>query len=513
MIFASCKINLTFCQEQAIKEIEKQADRNWVNTNYKLASEQYEKLLTLNSKNAEYAYRFAISNFMAGFNVDKSLRYIEPLLGKENKYTDMAYWIGRMYMINYQFNDAIDMLRTFMATPGISSEQLNDANILISQCQSAIQLLNKPVNVSFENLGPSVNSSSNDFLPLVPEKENFLVFTSDKRFDESSKSFDENLYISYPDKTGWSIAKPLIYINTVDPEKGVGMNNDGNILYVCGHFATSYSDLNVAKLKGEQFKFDQMDNTFSLLGNKLTTGASITDDGKTIYFSALRSDGYGKNDIYVIKLLPNGQWSQPKNLGESINTAEDELYPSISPDGKTLYFCSQGHNGMGDFDIFVSYFNEINNEWTVPQNLGYPINSPGADYNISFTPSKRYAYLASVRKEGYGGLDIYKVTFNDVDAPITVIKGTIFTQQTNDSTLWKANQGMLDITIYDKNKNVFGKYLYNQNLNRFVAALPAGEYDLEITSPGFKECQQKITIMERSLFVPELDKSFILVKK
>lgn len=511
MLFFLCRV--AFSQGQAIKDIEKQADKNWTNTNYKLAAEEYEKLLSLDGKNSEYAYRFSVSNFMAGFNLEKSLKYMEPLLGKEKQYIDIAYWIGRMYMINYQFNDAIDMFNTYIATPGITNDQISESHTLINQCLSAIQLLNKPVNVSFENLGPNINSSSNDFLPFIPENEEFLVFTSDKRFDESSKTFDENLYISRPEKLSWSLAKPLSYLNTVDPEKCVGLSNDGKTLFVCGHFANSYSDLNVASLKGQQFKFDELNNVFSTLGNKFTTGASITEDGKTIYFSAVRADGIGKNDIYSIKILPNGQWSQPKNIGENINTTEDETFPSISPDGKTLYFASKGHNSMGDYDIFVSYYNEITNEWTPPQNLGYPINSPGADYNISFSPSKKYAYVSSVRKEGLGGLDIYKITFNDVDAPMTLLKGTIYTKQANDSSQWKANQGMLDITVFDKNKNIFGKYLYNLNLNRFVAALPAGDYEISISSPGFSEYKEKITVLDRSLFVPDVEKSFILIKK
>ncbi|MGQ9846859.1 MAG: hypothetical protein ACUVQP_05065 [Bacteroidales bacterium] len=504
---------LTIGQELAKKEIEKQAERNWSNLNYKLAAEQYEKLLTLDNQNNDYAYRFAVSNFLAGFNINKSLKYIEPLLGKEKLPNDIPFWIGKMYMANYQFNDAIDMFNTFIAGSGIDQNQIIDAQKHINMCLSAMQILNKPINITFENLGPNINSSANEFLPLIPENEEFLIFTSDKQFDEVSQSFDENLYISFPEKFGWTLSKPLNYLNTFDPEKAVGLSPDGKILYVCGHFANSYSDINVANYKNKQFKFDPLNNVFGTLGNKLTTGASVTEDGKTIYFSAVRGDSYGKSDIYVIKLLPNGQWSQPKNLGEQINTKEDEIYPMISPDGKTLYFSSEGHNSMGEYDIFVSYFNEITNEWTTPQNLGYPINSPRSDYSISFSPTKKYAYIASIRNEGFGGLDIYKIIFNDIDAPLTLLKGTIYTKINNDSSIWKANQGMIDITIYDKNNNVFGKYLYNFNLNRFVATLPSGTYTLVIKSPGFIEYREQIDILDRSLYVKEIEKSFTLIKK
>lgn len=502
-----------FSQELAKKEIEKQAEKNWVNQNYKISAEQFEKLLSLDPQNTTYAYKFAVSNYLAGFNVDKSLKYIEPILGKEKNFNDIPYWIGKMYMANYQFNDAIDMFNTYLSGLSLNSEQAQITQKHINMCLSAIQLLNKPINIQFENLGPHINSSANEFLPLIPHNEEFLIYTSDKRFDESAKMFDENLYISYQDKTSWTLAKPLQYINTFDPEKGVGLSYDGKILYVCGHFAKSYSDINVAVQKNKQFKFDPMNNIFSTLGNKLTTGASITEDGKTIYFSAVRSDSYGNSDIYVIRILPNGQWSQPKNLGEVINTPEDEIYPQISPDGKVLFFASQGHNSMGGYDIFVSYLNEITNEWTPPHNLGYPINSPGDDFSIAFSPSRKYAYIASVRKEGMGGSDIYKIIFNDVDAPTTVIKGSLYAKSNQDSSLWKTTMGIPEITIYDKNKNIFGKYLYNMSLQRFVAALPAGEYELSIKCGGFNDYSEKITILDRSLYVPEIDRTFSLTKK
>lgn len=505
--------NPIYSQEQAQKDLEKIAQKHYNNLNYKLAAETYEKLINLDPNNQRFAYYFAISNFLAGYHVDKSLKYIEPLLGKNTEFNDIPYWIGKMYMYNYQFNDAIDMFNTYIAGSGISQENIKDAQKHIQMCLNALEYLNKPKNITFENLGPNINSSANEFLPLISENEDFIIFTSDKRYDEDAKTFDENIYISYAEKTGWSLAKPLSYLNTFDPEKAVGLSPDGKTLYVCGHFANSYSDINVAIKKNNTYKFDNLNNVFSLLGNKLTTGASITEDGNTIFFSATRNDGYGKNDIYVIRLLPNGQWSKPQNLGEVINTPADEIYPLISPDGKTLYFASNGNKSMGDYDIFVSYYNEITGEWTQPQNLGYPINSPGPDYNISFTKNKKYAYIASIRKEGLGGLDLYRISFNDIDAPVTVIKGYIYSKTGNDSTLWKPNQSLLDITIYDEKNNVFGKYTYNFSLNRFVAALPAGrKYKLIINAPGYKSYEEVIDVLDRSLFIPEKETFYVLTK-
>ena len=495
-------------------ELQKQGELDWNNDNYKLSVISYEKLMTAVPDKVEYKFRYGVSNFLAGFNPLNTLKALEPLVGKEEVPVDVTYWIAQAYMYLYEFNDAMDMFNTFIASPGIDQGRLNESKRFIDMCESAIELMNKPVNVSFENLGPNINSSSNDFNPLVPENEEFILFTSDKKYDEGSQMFDQNIYISYPEKDGWSFALPLQSINTIDPEKTVGLSPDGTKLFVCGSFGKIYSDVSIALLKGKQFKFDPANDWFKGLGNKLTSGASMPIEDKIIYFSAARDDSKGEADIYYIRMLPNGNWGKPKNISDIINTPFDEMCPVISPDGKTLYFASKGHNSMGGYDLFVTYLNEISGEWSVPMNVGYPINTPGDDFIISFSKDRKYAYTSSVRKEGYGGHDIYRVTFKDIDDPLTIIKGKIKIKDGSNSTDWTKPADLLDISIYDSHKNLFGKYIYNNNTGRFVSALPVGEYTLEIQAVGFETYTENISILDRNLYKSETDKEFlILVKK
>ncbi|MCX7953898.1 MAG: hypothetical protein N3A01_01765 [Bacteroidales bacterium] len=508
--------NTIFSQHaEGIKELEKIAERHWANENYKLSKQEYEKLIKLDPNNFFYKYRFAISNFLAGFNIDTSLKYIEPLLGKNHNFSDVPFWIGKMYMHSYRFNDAIDMFNTYIASSGISQKNIEEAQKLIENCLNALDLLNKPLNVTFENLGANINSSSNEILPFTPYNEDFLIFTSDKSFDHNSMNFDENIYISFPDGLGWKKCMPVSGLNTQDPEKVVGMSTNGDTLFVCGHYGRVYSDVNIALTKNRvNYKYIEGEKFFSKYANKFTTGATITADGQTLYFSAERNDSYGKNDIYVIKKLPNGEWSQPQNLGNTINTPEDEIYPQISPDGKTLYFASKGHKSIGDYDIFKTTYNDEKNTWNKPENLGYPINTPGADYSICFSPTKKYAYVASVRKEGFGGTDIYKIIFNNENSPVTILKGQIYLITDKDTIPWKPTLGNVEITIYDNYSNVYGIYAYNYNLFRFIAALPPAEYTIKIYSPICNLYTEKIIILDRSNFVKEIEKKFYLkIKK
>jgi hypothetical protein len=496
-----------------ITDLVKQGELDWTNDNYKLSVLSYEKLVNLVPDNKDYKYRYGVSNFMAGFDPEKSLRVLEPLVGNADAPSDVAYWIAQVYMYLYEFTDAIDMFNTFISSPGIDPKKIKDAQRFIEMCESAVLLMNKPVNVSFENLGPNINSSSNDFNPFVPENEEFIVFTSDKKYDEGSRMFDQNIYISYPEKGAWSFAKPLEYINTIDPEKTVGLSPDGKKMFICGSFSKIYSDVNTAELKGKQFKFGLDDGFFKNLGNKLTTGASSPVEDKIIYFTAFREETKGEGDIYYIKMLPDGKWGTPKNLGDEINTEYDEMCPSISPDGKTLYFSSKGHNSMGGYDLFVSHLNEITGEWAKPINVGYPINTPGDDFIISFSKDRRYAYTSSVRKEGQGGHDIYRITFKDVDEPLTVIKGKIKVSNGTSQIPWNKSSDILDISVYDKHMNLFGKYIYNKNLGRFVSILPKGEYKLVIQADGCEEYSETITVLERNLYKSEIDKEFLIIEK
>ncbi len=130
--------------------------------------------------------------------------------------------------------------------------------------------------------------------------------------------------------------------------------------------------------------------------------------------------------------LPTGEWSKAVNLGDTINTEFDEDFPQIAPDGKTLYFASTGHVGMGGFDLFKCTWDNKTNTFSKPLNIGYPINTPDDNKTISFSKSGRYAYMHDARDGGFGDLDVYKVTFLDVPAPYATYIGHVFNKDTVD---------------------------------------------------------------------------------
>jgi len=165
--------------------------------------------------------------------------------------------------------------------------------------------------------------------------------------------------------------------------------------------------------------------------SKWESQPSISADGKTLYFVSNRSGGSGGMDIWVTQLAPNNEWTIPRNLGDKINTPFSEETPFIHPDGKTLYFTSDGHVGMGEKDIYVTR-KDADGTWSEPKNLGYPINTWNDEQGLFVAASGENAYFSSDRKGGYGKLDLYSFKLYEEARPtrVTYVKGKVKDKET-----------------------------------------------------------------------------------
>ena len=165
--------------------------------------------------------------------------------------------------------------------------------------------------------------------------------------------------------------------------------------------------------------------------SKWESQPSVSADGKTLYFVSNRSGGSGGMDIWVTQLAPNNEWTVPRNLGGKINTPFSEETPFIHPDGKTLYFTSNGHVGMGEKDIYVTR-KDADENWSEPKNLGYPINTWNDEQGLFVAASGENAYFSSDRKGGYGKLDLYSFKLYEEARPtrVTYVKGKVKNKET-----------------------------------------------------------------------------------
>lgn len=210
--------------------------------------------------------------------------------------------------------------------------------------------------------------------------------------------------------------------------------------------------------------------------------------------------------------LPDGTWGIPFNLGEPVNTENDENYPNITGEGTTLYFSSNGHNSMGGYDVFRSRL--IENKWSEPKNLGYPINDTYDNFNIALTSNARYGYVSRSEVDGIGGLDIYRVIFNDVPKTNIIFTGKIIVGDSLTGVPFNKVDSVLSITVYNKDKNnaVFANYQPSK-AGKYTIALPPGSWNLEIVGSAYLPYNKDILIRDEQPLQVLIFRNIYLKKK
>ncbi len=345
--------------------------------------------------------------------------------------------------------------------------------------------------ISLKNLGDSINTAENEYLPSISLDGQTMVFTR-------NVGGNEDFFISQKDSNGkWQKAKNLGYPpNTGLPDGAAMLSADGNYLFY------SRCDLrspNGIEKGGCDLAFSYRENDtwsspqyFGLTIN--TTGYEgqpcLSSDNKDLYFVSNRAGGFGGQDIWVSHFIQN-YWSAPENLGPSINTPKDESSPFIHPDNETLYFSSDGHPGIGKTDLFVSRKNS-NDTWKKPLNLGAPINTENHDGSIIVNAKGTIGYCASDRGNGKGGLDIYSFELHPAIKPNSTLCIKGFVQD----KFYKKNIRNLDIEWTDlSNKKVIASIKSNAGDGSFTQALQIGNsYMAHIEEEGYRPYYKKINL-------------------
>lgn len=444
-------VEFSYAQKTTAQErkVLKQARRLLENEKYNAAQEKYQKLVELNPTNDEYNFETGLSYYLANKERDKSIPYFEAALknSKEDTIPELYYYLARAYHLNSDFEKSKEAFYKFK--PQIKTNSIAGRN-LIKETDHFIDknkngetfLISKNDKIEIKNLGETINTEFGEYAPVYTEKENVLLFTSRRKNTNFSKiAFDlqpyEDIYVAKLKGESWEIvtdkgelAKYLPNeFNTKKHDAGIVYTNDNKKLY-------TYKTDRIWESSYENNAWTELE----LLDKNINTSkynvpsVSLSADGKTIFFVAYRKDGIGDKDIYMSTLNAEGKWNEATHLGENINTKFDEESPFLSKDGKTLYFSSKGHDGIGGFDIFKSEL--IDGNWSKPKNLGIPINSPDDDLFLVIDEDEKNGFFSSSRNEGFGGLDIYSI--NSIEKLIHTIKGLIVDENEkaiNNSTL------------------------------------------------------------------------------
>jgi len=344
--------------------------------------------------------------------------FLEKAYLKDNNVADdIHYMLARGYHLNLDFDNAIEQYKAYYST--FSVKELEDFEVgvdnYIKQCKYGKELVNDPVRVIINNLGERINSEYDDYNSVLHPSQDRLYFTSRRKVDkktdvyEADNKYYENVFVS--EQAGELWKKPKVLENKLDSknnESVVAISADGNYIYLYNG-KEGGGDIMVSELKKGNWKSPK-GISGKILSKYQETTLTFSPDGTEMFFVSDQKGTIGGKDIFYSKLNEKEKWGEPVNMGPAINTVYDEEGVYWHPKEDKLYFSSQGHNSMGEFDVFVIEKDE-EGMWSNPKNLGYPINTPNDDIFFKMDENGKQAYYSSVRDNGFGGKDLYKIIF------------------------------------------------------------------------------------------------------
>lgn len=277
-------------------------------------------------------------------------------------------------------------------------------------------------------MGPMVNSDHEDYAPMVSKGDSLLIFTSKRNSVNTgiNKYINEDIFITSLQNNNWGKAEMFERINSRYNEGSGYLTRSGTELF----FSRCESpegfgncDLYYSQLQGDTLwtEPENLGETVNSDGWDSHPTLNVTED--TLYFSSDRRGGFGLADIYYSVKRGKGKWSKAMNLGPIVNTRLNEVSPFFHPQHNVLYFSSNGHLlNFGDYDIYKSY--KIEGAWSEPVNIGPLVNGKGTEFYFSIDNKSEYIYYARSEEESMKNLDLYSFPLPMEGQPLATTRFT-----------------------------------------------------------------------------------------
>jgi tetratricopeptide (TPR) repeat protein len=461
---------------------------------YQDALPLYQQLLKSYPDNANFKYRIGQCYINIPGEKVKAISYLEDAVKnidpkyKEGKFNetgapyDALYYLANAYRINNQLDKAIGAYELFKTNLNSEVYDTTVVKFQIQSCKNAQELMKMPLFIKEKNLGSIINSGNNDYNPVVSDKEDLIVFSR-------SQAFYDALLYSTKVKGVWTEPQNMNELLKVDRDLfPTSISKDGKDLYL--YSSADYDGI----IYTSRFENGTWSPIVKLNDNINTkyweSHATVSHDNKKLYFTSNRKGTYGGLDIYVSNRDSTGDWGPAVNLGPVINTPYNEESPFLSDDDKTLFFSSRGHFNMGGYDIFYSTLLD-NGEWSVPLNVGYPLNT--TDDDVFFKPMHEgyEGYMAKELPGGFGKQDIYHIEIFSKDHPRKffvrgMVKVADLISNMNDSVKISA--------MNIKNPNQTMIVYSNPKTGEYEFQLPQGDYQISYEGDGGEKVVRKLDL-------------------
>ena len=470
--------------------------------------------LTLDSldPDLQYKYKIGICYLHKSDEQEKSIEYLEKVQAKKPKTKGLSLYLGKAYHLNYRFDEAIRYLNLALKKKKkkkkkFTEEEKEKIERLLENCVNGKKYFESPLDVKIENIGAPINTEGSEYVPVISADESVMIFTYR---GEMSNGGLQNEFVE-PDPMGeyyedvfmsiklgeesWSEPEPIgENINIRGHDASLALSPTGQELFIYKDTKDADGEIYVSDLDGyvwsSPVRLDSTVNTPAWEGS-----VSLSADGTTLYFASERPGGQGGRDIYVSTRRDDGSWGKARNLGPIINTPFQDEAPFIHPDGKTLYFSSQGHSSMGGYDIFTATVRD-DSIWSVPENLAYPINTTDDDKYYVVSADGARGYYSSKKAGSYGQHDIYVVYLGEhaKQHEMILVKGRVLV---NDQLA----TAEIFASFVESNEEYDGRFKSNSATGRYIVILPAERnYNLSYEVEGLDPHVENIDASEISTY-------------
>lgn len=478
-----CAQEVDKISKKEAKAILETAEQQYEEMKYLDALQNFTKLYNAYPTDVYYKFMMGICLTFDPNQKQKTIEIFEEIKIINPDYNLLNFYLGKAYAINYKFDEALTYFKKYNENANNTKEYVLLTNKMISNVENAKKILSDTIKENFvENIGVPINTNYSEYVPVISTDESIMIFTyrgikskskEKALLSSSAESYNEDVFISYKIDNVWT--EPISIgdnINTNGHDAAIGLSADGQTLFIYKSENNNQGDIYESHLEG-----DNWSKPTPIIGevnknNSWEGSASLSSNGKILYFSSDRKGGIGGRDLYRASLKKDGSWGNIVNLGSEINTIYNEDAPFIHPDEKTLFFSSQGHSSIGGYDVFSTTIKD-SLKFSSPINLGFPINTIYDNRYFVLAADGKTGYYSGGGEESYGGQDIFKIGWKIIKNPIlALIKGNVYL---NDTPIGST------ISLYDKKSGALeGEFKSNKESGKYIMTISPGVYEIEV---------------------------------